>query len=296
MKEASTPAATETSLHFKTAKRQSSYERKYQESLLNWPVPFTSFFVPTRFGPTHILSCGPEDGTPLVLLHAMGFSSTVWYPNIEVLAKRHRVYAIDYIGDLNKSLPIATPASREECGQWMDDVLRELQLNDISLGGISYGGFLALNYTLYAPRRVLKLFLLSPAATFVPLHQTFINRIISMAAIPMKWNVRRFMSWLSRHKLDPSLVNQFHAAFRYGSLSLKVPPGMYNEEELRSLQLPILLLLGDQEVISDSGQAYVRATQLCKTVHAELLPGVGHMLNLENPDEVNKRLEQFLHG
>ncbi|WP_147384548.1 alpha/beta fold hydrolase [Paenibacillus sp. 1011MAR3C5] len=126
-------------------------------------------------------------------MHAMGFSSTVWFPNIEVLAKKHCVYAIDYIGDLNKSAPTSIPANREACGEWMDDVLRELQVDTFSLGGISYGGFLALNYTIYAPYRIQKLFLLSPAATFVPLHQTFINRIIAMAAIPMKWNVRRFM-------------------------------------------------------------------------------------------------------
>ncbi|MFF2890782.1 alpha/beta fold hydrolase [Paenibacillus sp. NPDC057967] len=295
MRDESMHVTPQPSLHFGTVQRQSNYDRKYQESLLNWPIPYTSSFVATRFGSTHVISCGPKDGEPLILLHAMGFSSTVWFPNIEVLAKKHRVYAIDYIGDLNKSAPTSIPSNLEECGEWLDDVLRELRLETFLLGGISYGGFLALNYTIYAPNRVRKLFLLSPAATFVPLHQTFINRIIAMAAIPMKWNVRRFMNWLSKHKLDEALVNQFHAAFRYGSLSLKVPPGVYSDDDLRNLQLPILLLLGDQEVISDAGQAYVRATQLCENIHAEMLPGVGHMMNLENPAEVNKRLERFLY-
>lgn len=84
----------------------------------------------------------------------MGFSSTIWFPNIEPLATKYKVYAIDFIGDLNKSAPSMLPANREECGEWLDEVLNRLGIDACIMGGISYGGFLALNYSIYATSRV----------------------------------------------------------------------------------------------------------------------------------------------
>ncbi|OPA75394.1 hypothetical protein BVG16_22285 [Paenibacillus selenitireducens] len=285
---------TSNSMHFKTLQKQLKYQSAYDQSLSLWPVPYTTEYVPTRFGATHVVTCGPEDGEPMVLLHAMGFSSTVWHPNIQPLAQKYKVYAIDFIGDLNKSAPSILPANREACAEWLDEVTNALGVSSAVLGGISYGGFLAVNYAIHAPHKVNKLFLLSPASTFVPLYNTFIYRIIAMSAIPIKWHVLLFIKWLSKHQLNKALVNQFHAAFKYGTLSLRVPPGVYGDDEFHKLTMPILLLLGDQEVISDYNAAFQRATQLGIDLKAEVIPGTGHLLNLENPDIVNMKIQQFL--
>ncbi|WP_160297254.1 alpha/beta fold hydrolase [Paenibacillus sp. IHBB 10380] len=173
-------------------------------------------------------------------------------------------------------------------------MLNRLEIDACCIGGISYGGFLGINYAIYATHKVKKLFLLSPASSFVPLYKQFIYRIIAMSAIPMKWNVCHFIKWLSKHQLNKALVDQFHAAFRYGSLSLKVPPDVYSDDELKRLTMPVLLLLGDQEVISDANLASYRATQLCKNIHAEIIPGTGHLLNLEDPQYVNMKINEFL--
>ena len=224
----------------------------------------------------------------------MGFSSTIWFPNIEQLAKTYKVYALDFIGDLNKSIPVQIPVNKEECREWLDDVLNELGIDSCFIGGISYGGFLAINYAIYTPHRVSKLFLLSPASSFVPLHEEFTSRIFTMAANPMKKNVDQFIEWLSSYQINKTLVDQFHAAFRYGSLIVGVPPGIFGDDELESLSMPILLILGDQEVISDADMAYHRAVQLCGKIRAEILPGAGHLLNVENPEHVNQIMDEFL--
>ncbi|MFF2484263.1 alpha/beta fold hydrolase [Paenibacillus sp. NPDC058071] len=286
---------SENPLHFKSLKKESRYKEHYAKSLAQWDIPHSTFHVPTSFGDTHVVACGPEDGEPLVLLHAMGFSSTVWQPNIATLSAKHRVYALDFIGDLNNSRPSNLPANLEQCAQWLEETLAALQVESFTLGGISYGAFQAINYASRAPQRVKKLFLLSPAASFVPLHKAFINRIILMAALPVKWNVGLFLRWLSRHRLNPLLAQQFHAAFKYGSLSLRVAPSVFSDEELHRLTMPVLLLLGDQEVISDAPSAFERATGLAGLdLKVEMISGAGHMMNLERPDVVNSKLIQFL--
>ncbi|AJS58874.1 alpha/beta fold hydrolase [Paenibacillus sp. IHBB 10380] len=86
-----TQVASSNPIHFKTLQKELKYNIKYEKSLSLWNVPYTTFYVPTRFGKTHVISCGPDDGEPLILLHAMGFSSTIWFPNIQHLAKKYKV-------------------------------------------------------------------------------------------------------------------------------------------------------------------------------------------------------------
>lgn len=288
------PATERTSLHFNTVGKITKYGSAYDASLSLWKVLYTTGYVPTRFGSTHVIMCGPEDGEPLVLLHAMGFSSTVWYANIEALARTYRVYAVDYIGDLNRSVPDSVPASREECGMWLDDVLDELGVAQCRLAGISYGGFLSLNYAIHAPHRVSKLVLLSPAASFSPLHHAFIYRIILFSALPLRFIVKGFIRWLSPYPLPEQVVDQFGAAFKHGKMALKVPPGVYRDDELKGLPIPVLLLLGECEVISDGHTAYRRALDCCPQLEAEMLPRAGYLLSMEVPEYVNERMLRFL--
>lgn len=81
------------------------YFQTYDESLGLWPVPYKAYYVSTRFGQTHVIASGPENAPPLVLLHGALFSSTMWYPNIADWSSKYRTYAIDIIGDKNKSIP-----------------------------------------------------------------------------------------------------------------------------------------------------------------------------------------------
>ena len=97
---------------FKTPEGQARYFAAYDATLALWPVPVESFDVPTRFGSTHIHVCGPENAPPLVLLPGQAVSSTMWYPNIAALSRAYRVYALDIIGDMGKSVrtrPITSP-------------------------------------------------------------------------------------------------------------------------------------------------------------------------------------------
>ena len=97
---------------YKTLEGQSQYVAAYNDSLRLWPVPHTSTFVPTPYGQTHVITCGPENAFSLVLLHGGYASATMWFANIADLSLKFRVYAIDTIGELGKSLPTMPNASR----------------------------------------------------------------------------------------------------------------------------------------------------------------------------------------
>src|SRR5687767_83874 len=68
---------------YKSSRGYAAMMRTYHRQLARWPVPVREMELPTRYGETHLLACGPEDAPPLVLLHGLAANALVWRPNIE---------------------------------------------------------------------------------------------------------------------------------------------------------------------------------------------------------------------
>lgn len=95
------------SMQFAAVESGLRFYQAYDQSLSLWPIESEAFYVSTRFGKTHIIASGPKDAPSLILLHGGLFSSAMWYPNIAALSRQFRTYAVDIIGDKNKSIPSA---------------------------------------------------------------------------------------------------------------------------------------------------------------------------------------------
>ena len=284
--------STQSSM-FRTPKGQARYFAAYDATLALWPVPVESVDMPTRFGSTHVHTCGPEDAPPLLLLPGQAVSSTLWYPNIGALSQAHRVYAPDIIGDMGKSVRVRPFAKPTEFADWLNDLFDELQIEKAHVAGLSYGGFIALRLALSAQERVMKLILMAPAS-LLPLRSRFFFR---MAAILLPAFV---LSPASKQKLllgvyspeaGPAIKQMMTTTdFRY---QMYLPP-VYTDEELQQVKPPTLLLLGDHEVIYNLQAALNRALKLIPNIEAAIIPGAGHALNFDQPEMVNTCILEFL--
>ena len=67
----------------------------------------------------------------------------------------------------------------------MYEEMEMMNLDRVSLAGMSYGGWIALNFAMTAPQRVKKLALLSPAASFQPIVKQFFLRGTPATLFPM---------------------------------------------------------------------------------------------------------------
>lgn len=130
---------------FKTPTGQARYFAAYDAAMELWPVPYESRFVTTSYGRTHIISCGPEDAFPLVLLHAGQASSTMWFPNIAHLSGKFHVLALDTPGEPGKSIPTQHNATKKDCAAWLEGVLDALGISKTHVMGLSRGGWLDTN-------------------------------------------------------------------------------------------------------------------------------------------------------
>ena len=132
---------------------------------------------------------------PLVLLHTMSFSSTVWVRNLAALSQRHRVLAIDTIGDLNLSRSERTVKGRDDYVAWFAEVLEGLDISKTAIAGNSYGGWLAANIALLRPELVSSLVLISPPLVFTKYRPAFYKQIMSAVFVRSEPKAERFARW-----------------------------------------------------------------------------------------------------
>jgi len=294
---------TQTSA-FKTPEGEAAYLEVYEDAMKSWPAPYVAREISTRFGVTHVVISGPEDAPPLVILHGYFGTLTMWSPNIADFSRDYRVYAIDVMGQPGKSIPNPDEPIRDATKYiaWLSETLDGLNLDQISLVGLSYGGWLALNFTVSSQERVCKLVLLSPAGSFQPNVRQFNLRGMLMGVFPTRLAMNSFMGWMgfedtpdettTRRLLD--LVYLGMKYFRIPPEIVRIMPRVFSDDELRALHVPVLLLIGEDEVMYDAAKVMSRARGLIPNFEGELVPGCNHDMYASQHRIVNQRVLDFL--
>jgi pimeloyl-ACP methyl ester carboxylesterase len=287
---------------FKTPEGEARYLAAYDAALKLWPVPYDELDIPTRFGTTHVIVSGPKDAPPLVLLHGYMATSTMWSPNMADFSKDYRVYAIDVMGQPSKSFPDEPIRNAADYAVWLTATLDGQGLGRIFLVGMSYGAWLALNFAIAAPDRVQRLVLLSPGGGFIPMVKQFSLRGMLMVSFPTRVTVNWFMRWLgvtdrpgetdARSVLELTYLGLKH--FRMPPETLRVMPTLFSDDQLRAMRVPILLLIGEHEVICDPAAALARARELFPDVQGELVPRSSHDMCFSQQRIVDARVLAFL--
>jgi pimeloyl-ACP methyl ester carboxylesterase len=288
-------------LAFKTPEGEAAFLAAYDAAMKLWPVPYEERDIPTRFGMTHVIVSGPRNAPPLVLLHGYMGTSTMWAPNIADLSKDHRVYAIDVMGQPGKSIPDEPIRNDADYVGWLTATLTWLHLSRISLVGMSFGGWIALNYAAAEPERVRKLVLLSPGG-LLPINKGFSLRGMLMVFFPTRFTVDSFMRWAgfstasgetdARPILNLMYLGMKH--FRMPKDTLRIAADPLSDYDLHEMHVPTLVLFGENEVLCDPTEALARARRLIPDFQGELLPSSSHDMCVSQRAIVDTRIREFL--
>lgn len=279
---------------FTTPEGRAKYMAAYEAMFALWRVPYDSIVVKTSFGSTHINVSGPDDGYPLVLLHAAGLTSTVWFANISDLSAHHRVYAVDVIGDAGKSVVDRLMKKRDDYAKWLREVFEGLHIERCHLLGHSYGGWLTLNMALAYPDRLRKIILLAPAASFRPLG--FITKLmLYLGEFKIHPPARSILQVAAAKAtvLEETFIHHIEMVTRY-CRPVSMYPTVYTDAELKQIDHPALLLIGAGEKIYNPRKAIERAQRWMPDLRAEIIPNAGHLLIMDQPEIINARILKFL--
>lgn len=269
----------------------------YDEAMRLWPVPWRGLEAATSYGTVYVHRCGQASGEPVVLLHGHGSNASAWYSQVEALGERHPVFALDTLDDPGRSVQRVPAVDSKDNARWLDEALASLELEKVHLVGHSYGGWLALNQAIHAPGRLASVTLLDPGGLQKVPVGFLVNIVAGAFAIHAP---RRFHPRLARLLANwslvapPELMKPTLLAARTFKPGGRPPARPFTDEELRSVDLPLLVLLAERSTLLDPPSAERRLRSLVPSARVETVPGAGHGLPMEEPRLVNQRILDFL--
>lgn len=273
----------------------SEFLDRYDAMLARWPVPVESLDVPGRHGTTRVNVCGVPDGPSVVLLAGGGMTGTAWWRNVGPLARTHRVYAVDLIGDRGRSVYDGEPL-RGTAGLtgWLDETLDAIGVRDATLIAHSYGGWIATRYALHAPERVRRLVLLDPSAVLSANRTRFQLRAVPLLFARSRAAYVSFVRWeTGGHDLDARWLELWATPF--GGRTTLVWPRRVRAAELRTLAMPLLVVLAGRSRQTPASGMAAAARAALSGVRVVTLPDATHFtLPQQHPEEIDAALGDFL--
>jgi pimeloyl-ACP methyl ester carboxylesterase len=279
---------------FRNERARGRWLAGYDSTIAGWPVTGDALDVPTRFGPTRAYRYGPSDGMPIVLLSGIGGCALGWVYSVGPLSHANPVYAVDPIGGAGRSVQTAPLRDVDDLVAWLIELLDGLDVPAARLVGYSYGGWYALHTARKAPDRVVSLTMVESGG-FAPIGvRHYLWGLPAGLALLGPPATRRLAArWLH----TPSLLRvedlsvSVQATYQYRG---QLPPMRpFSDEELHAVATPTLVLLGEKSSLHRSSLVKQRVEPLMPNATVEIIPGVGHSLPLDLPDEVNARILRF---
>ena len=275
---------------------QSEMMAIYEKKLSRWPVPFETVYIQTRYGDTHVVISGDLGNPPLILLPGLAVTSMMWLPNIAALSKHFRCFAVDVIGDHGKSRlsdPKVYPRSGKDYSLWLGQVYLGLGLSKAYLVGASNGGYAAINHTLSAPEQVSKLVLMAPSGIELTLKKV-LPKIFYYLIFPTDGNRKDLIDWFLGK--DQKVREAFEQQMNLGmQIVPRVPiPLLIPSKQLKKIQMPVMLILGENDPTLSVERAVHRIQSNISHAKINVIPHVGHALNYEAGENVERLIIEFL--
>jgi pimeloyl-ACP methyl ester carboxylesterase len=232
------------------------------------------------------------DRWPLVMIHGAGGDHLSWPSQLRRLSG-YRVYAPDLPGH-GKSQGHGRqgiPTYGEAVAAW----IQSLELPKVFLAGHSMGGGIALWLALHHPELVRALVLVSTGAR-LPVNLSLIEEMATQVGFPTA--VDKIASWSFSSRVEPAVVENVKKHMLNTRPSVMV--GDFRacdrfdlSEHLGKIQVPTLVLVGDEDKMTPERFSEGLAEGI-PDAEMMVISGAGHMLPLEQPNEVARVVRGFL--
>ena len=287
---------------YRSEKGRINIYRTYDNLLAKWGVEVKEMDVLTTYGTTHVIMCGDENNPPLVLFHGVGDNSALmWLLNAKELAKHFRIYAIDTIGGPGKSCPNDRYNKDFNQIKWIDDVFDALNIKRAYVAGVSNGTYITQHYGIMRPDRVIKMICMAGSISIKengsPLKK-MMRVFLPEALFPTKKNMEKLIKKLTGVNYyvfikNPSIMEHYTYLLRgFNNMSMSYHKiKTFDEEQLKNIQSKVLFLIGESDPLGDVEK--VKAQLNKYNMSYRFFPEVGHGINHEISDEINKIIIQY---
>ena len=271
---------------------------RFQQSL---GLAFDEHMVSTRFGETHVLVTGPEQGPPVVVTHGGNSIAPQGLRGLLPLLRqgRYRVYAPDTLGHPGKSAQVRLSPRDQSYGQCLDDLLDGLGLHSVAFIGGSFGAGIVLRLAAFAPERITRMALFVPSGIVaVPLASMLFSITLPYLLyllFPSPRRLRRAVRWMGID-IDDDLLQLIGAVFQHVRVEAEMPRPA-TKAELAGFTAPTCVIAAERDLMFPGGAVTERAREIFSNLAVvECLKGATHLSTQSDVDHVNQRIGEFLEG
>ncbi len=244
---------------------------------------------------------GTGDREAVCLLNGLAMHTKAWYGFLPLLAPSHDVILYDYLGQGDSSKD-DIPYSIPEFARYLDLIMDEAGVAKVHLMGISYGGFIALDFArLYQHRLhtlVLSGILLSHEALFEmyeALSLRFYRGSPEAFDLYTHYMYEKIFGEAFVSRLDPAQLDAMRQRFydryidhRHCLIRLTEAQDPFfdaleeNMPGYRAIRTPTLMVAGEQDRAIPLWQQR-KILDILPSTRWETIPGSGHVVYIEQP-------------
>ena len=244
-----------------------------------------------------------EGNTPIIFLHGYPFSKAMWQGQLEFLKPKHRVIACDIRG-FGRSKDEESTLSIDLFADDLIAFMDKLTIEKAIICGLSMGGFIALDALKKFPNRFEALILCDTQciadtdeikakrykiideitfAGVTEFNEGFVKSVFHEDSLTTKTDiVERLRNVVFSNSQRIITMGLTALAGRAETCSI-----------LNTITLPTLIICGKEDTVTPLGQSESMHAAIKGSV-LKVIDKAGHVSNLEQPEEFNKYLLDFL--
>ena len=240
---------------------------------------------------------------PIIFIHGFPFDKQMWQPQIQLLSKTNRTIAYDIRGYGKSEAGTQMPS----IGLYADDLINfmdALEIEKAIVCGLSMGGYILLNAAVLCPERFEAIILcdtqcIADTPEVKESRNKLITKIIAgkKADFAEEFIKKAFCKETLDHKQD--VVERVRKVIlATSSVSITGSLGAMADRpevcsQLNKISIPTLVICGEYDTVTPPEQSTLLHKSI-KNSKMHLLKRSGHLSNLEQPEEFNQQVLQFI--
>jgi len=245
-------------------------------------------------------------GSPFVFVHGGLADCRMWDDQFVFFAAHFRVIRYDARGFGRSDIPSGPFYPSKDLKALLDLV----RLNKVYIIGQSMGGGIAIDFALEYPDRVEGLILVGPSVHGFSYSEAFLQKGLELFTTAQERGAEEGVRLLFKepywlYTLPPTekvslrsrmkeMATHFFQVFRWDPGWI-LPVRPLAVERLSEISTPTLIVAAERDHPENRKTAEMLLKEIKGAKKAEI-PGVGHMMNMEEPEKFNKTVLHFLHN
>lgn len=242
-------------------------------------------------------------GEAILLVHGFPFDHTQWDPQIEAFSAKYRVIAPDLRGHGQSQAPPG-PYSMELFAEDLAKLLDHLGVEKVILGGLSMGGYIAFAFLRKYPERVQAL-ILADTRPQADTPEGAKGREDAARLVEKEGTAGAIERLLPKLLTAKTLESRPEVVTKVRAMMERCSPtgwagaqrGMAQRPDstplLSQVTVPTLIIVGEEDILTPPEDSRKMHSPIPGS-RLEVIPGAAHVTTLEQPEDFNSALSQFL--